>query len=299
MGHQPFGVRARSRGEDGDAHHGAKLRQMRLLWRRTWCSATFFRGHRMRIPFFAPEPHTHMRISIVTPSFNMLPYLKRCRASVADQAGVKVEHIIADGGSSDGTVAWLEAHGLPVGSDARPGDLVPLRYFSGPDAGMYDALNKGFDAATGDVVAWLNCDEQYLEGTLRLVMNRFAAEPQLDMLFGGALLVRPDGSLLAARKPYPARYAQIATSHHYNLSCAMFFRRRLWEGGLRFDTRLRMLGDHHLVMRALREGAHTGIVQQPLAVFTFTGANLSWTEQAKQEAALLRNSAPRWVRALK
>lgn len=240
-----------------------------------------------------------MRISIVTPSFNMLPYLKRCRASVADQAGVEVEHIIADGGSSDGTVAWLEANGQRMQAGPPAGGGTSLHFFSGSDDGMYDALNKGFDAATGEVVAWLNCDEQYLEGTLRLVADRFAADPQLDMLFGGALLVRPDGSLLAARKAYPARYAQIAVSHLYNLSCAMFFRRRLWEQGLRFDTRLRMLGDHHLVMRALREGARTGIVKKPLSAFTFTGANLSWTDRAKEEAALLRGSAPRWARVLK
>ena len=195
---------------------------------------------------------------------------------------------------------WLAAHGQPMVAGERSGaEHIPLRYFSGKDAGMYDALNKGFDSASGEVVAWLNCDEQYLEGTLALVADRFRKEPGLDMLFGGALLVRPDGSLLAARKSYPARYAQIATSHLYNLSCAMFFRRRLWDAGLRFSTELRMLGDHHLVMQALKGGARTGIVKKPLSVFAFTGANLSWTDKAKQEAVMLEASAPRWIRMLK
>ncbi|MEO7080332.1 MAG: glycosyltransferase family 2 protein [Flavobacteriales bacterium] len=241
-----------------------------------------------------------MRISIITPSYNMLDYLKRCRASVADQTGVDVEHIIADGGSTDGTVQWLASNGEPmVVGERSVSKHIPLRYFSGKDDGMYDALNKGFDSASGDVVAWLNCDEQYLEGTLALVAERFKSNPELDMLFGGALLVRPDGSLLAARKSYPARYAQIATSHLYNLSCAMFFRRSLLDAGLRFDTKLRMLGDHHMVMQALKGGARTGIVKKPLSVFAFTGANLSWTDKAKQEAALLEASAPRWIRTLK
>jgi glycosyltransferase involved in cell wall biosynthesis len=163
---------------------------------------------------------------------------------------------------------------------------------------MYDALNKGFDMASGEVVAWLNCDEQYLEGTLDRVRDAFAADPRLDILFGGALLIRPDGTLLAARKPYPARYAYVATSHLYNLSCAMFFRRRIWQDGLRFNTRFRNLGDHDLVLRALRKGVHTSTISKPLSVFTFTGGNLSWTEGAQREAAQLRNEAPGWARAL-
>jgi glycosyltransferase involved in cell wall biosynthesis len=240
-----------------------------------------------------------MQISIITPSYNMLDYVKRCRASVADQRGVDVEHIVADGGSTDGTVDWLMASAERL----EPGRPQPLsgssfRFFSGKDAGMYDALNKGFDMASGEVVAWLNCDEQYLEGTLDLVRDAFAADPRLDILFGGALLIRPDGTLLAARKPYPARYAYVATSHLYNLSCAMFFRRRIWQDGLRFDTRFRNLGDHDLVLRALRKGVHTSTISKPLSVFTFTGGNLSWTEGAQREAARLRNEAPGWARAL-
>lgn len=241
-----------------------------------------------------------MQISVITPSYNMLTYIKRCRASVADQQGVEVEHIVADGGSNDGTPAWLASVATPI-EPQRP-QPVPgssFRYFSGKDAGMYDALNKGFDTASGEVVAWLNCDEQYLEGTLARVRDVFAADPMLDVLFGGALLVRPDGSLLAARKPYPARYAYIATSHLYNLSCGMFFRRRIWQGDLRFDTRFRNLGDHDLVLRMLKKGLRTRTLPLPLSAFAFTGGNLSWSEGAQREAVQLRNEAPAWARALR
>ncbi|MBL8001946.1 MAG: glycosyltransferase [Flavobacteriales bacterium] len=241
-----------------------------------------------------------MQISVITPSYNMLAYIKRCRASVADQQGVEVEHIVADGGSNDGTPAWLASAATPI-EPQRP-QPVPgssFRYFSGRDAGMYDALNKGFDTASGEVVAWLNCDEQYLEGTLARVREVFAADPKLDVLFGGALLVRPDGSLLAARKPYPARYAYIATSHLYNLSCGMFFRRRIWQGDLRFDTRFRNLGDHDLVLRMLKKGLRTRTLAMPLSAFAFTGGNLSWSEGAQREAVQLRNEAPAWARALR
>lgn len=239
-----------------------------------------------------------MRISIITASYNMLPYLKRARASVADQAGVEVEHIVADGGSTDGTLEWLRSSANALDKDAvRSG--YSFLYFSGPDEGMYDALNKGFDAATGDVVAWLNCDEQYLEGTLARVQRIFEEDPELDILFGGALLVDPDGGLLSVRRAYPARHAYIATSHLYNLSCAMFFRNRVWQDGFRFDTSFRNLGDHDLLLRALAAGRRTKAVPDVFSVFSFTGSNLSWTEGARREALRLRGEAPLWARLLR
>ena len=241
-----------------------------------------------------------MDISIITPSYNMLSYLQRARASVADQGQVSVEHIVADGGSNDGTAEWLQAHAepFPEGENASSNKSV-FRYFSGKDNGMYDALNKGFDKASGDIVAWLNCDEQYLEGTLTFVRDWFKAHPETDILFGGALLVDPEGQLLAARKAYPARELFVSTSHLYNLSCAMFFRRRIWQNGLRFDTSYRNLGDHDLVLRALKQGCRSAAVPDLLSVFSFTGSNLSWTEGAKQEAERLKKEAPWAVRMLR
>ncbi|MCB0781703.1 MAG: glycosyltransferase [Flavobacteriales bacterium] len=240
-----------------------------------------------------------MDFSIITPSFNMHTYLVRARASVADQQGVTVEHLVMDGGSADGTVPWLQQHALPLEQqDVLPdGDRFLFR--SGPDKGMYDALNQGFASARGSIVAWLNCDEQYLEGTLAWVKARFDEDPELDILFGGALLVDPEGGLLAARKAYPARQAFIATAHLYNLSCATFFRRSLWDNGLRFDTRFRNLGDHDLMLRALAGGARTRSVARTLSAFTFTGGNLSWTDAARRESEQLHAEAPGWMRLLK
>ncbi|MBL0129370.1 MAG: glycosyltransferase [Flavobacteriales bacterium] len=237
-----------------------------------------------------------MEISVVTPSFNMLPYLRRCRASVADQQGVSVEHIVADGGSTDGTVDQL-AKWADVTTGATSTNT--FRYFSGKDAGMYDALNKGFAQTTGDVVAWLNCDEQYLEGTLAYARDRFRDDPELDILFGSALLVKPDGSLLAARKSYPARYAYIATMNLYNLSCGMFFRRKLWDEGLKFDMSYRQLGDQDLILRALRSGARTKHTSRPLSVFSFTGNNLSWSDAAMREVDRIRSEQPMYMRVLR
>ncbi len=223
-----------------------------------------------------------MTFTILTPSYNNLPYLRRCCASVADQTGVAVEHLVIDGASTDGTPAWLHT---------RPGPCI-----SEPDGGMYDALNKGFARATGDLVAWLNCDEQYLPGTLAAVAAVFEEEPAADIVFGDALLVRPEGTLAAYRKSHPLHPSWLAASHLYALSCALFFRRRVLDAGFRFDTSYRMVSDLDLVLRLLRAGLRTRHLSRYLAAYTLTGKNLTLHPDMAAERARLDACQPGWIR---
>ena len=101
-----------------------------------------------------------MKFSIITPSFRNSEWLKLCVASVADQSGVKFEHIVQDACSDDGTQHWL------------PGDSRVKAYIE-KDGGMYDAVNRGYRRATGDILSYLNCDEQYLPGALAAVKSFF------------------------------------------------------------------------------------------------------------------------------
>jgi glycosyltransferase involved in cell wall biosynthesis len=224
-----------------------------------------------------------MTFTILTPSFNNLPYLPRCCASVADQAGVEVEHLVVDGASTDGTPAWLRARHQP--------------FLSEPDHGMYDALNKGLDRARGAFVGWLNSDEQYLPGTLTAVADAFARHPGVDIVFGDALLVRPDGTLAAYRKAHPLRAAWLAASHLYALSCTLFFRRRILEAGFRFDATYRMVSDLDFVLRILRAGHRSLHLPRYLAAFTLTGKNLTLDPGMAAERARLNDRQPAWTRA--
>ena len=223
--------------------------------------------------------------TVVTPSRNMLGYLQRCAASIADQ-GTAVQHIVMDACSADGTGAGLAAR-----SDI---ESVVER-----DRGMYDALNKGFARARGSLYGYLNCDEQYLPGTLARVQAFFERHPACDMLFGGCLLVRPDGRLIAYRKAYPALWPLIATSHLYVLSCTMFFRRRVWEAGLRFDASLRDIADFKFVVDALRSGVKVGTLDGYLSAFTMTGHNMSAGENAARERAGYVSELSPWLRRLR
>ena len=171
-----------------------------------------------------------MKISIVTPSFRNSDWLRLCVASVADQAGVEVEHIVQDAQSDDGTQEWL----------AR--DRRVQAYFE-KDQGMYDAINRGWRRATGEILAYLNCDEQYLPGGLRAVEEFFRRHPQTDVVFADTVVVDKQGRFICCRKSL-VPWKNTMWVYNPVISSSIFIHRRvLDQHNLFFDTRWRDLGD--------------------------------------------------------
>ena len=227
-----------------------------------------------------------VRISIVTPSYRRSDWLKLCIASVADQPG-EVEHIVQDAGSDDGTLDWLPR-------DPR------VKVFVEKDQGMYDGVNRGLRRAGGDILAYLNCDEQYLPGALPAVAAFFAKHPEIDVLFGDVVMIDPEGRYLYHRKMQTPLKYHTWTSHLSTLSCAMFFRRRVvFDYGFLFDPRLRDVGDGEWMVRLLRRGVPMAALGQYTSAFAYTGANMSAGPNARREARELYQSAPAWARGLK
>jgi glycosyltransferase involved in cell wall biosynthesis len=224
-------------------------------------------------------------VSVVTPSRNQLAFLRNCCASVADQQGGEVEHIVVDGASHDGTREWLLR---------QPG----LRWLSEPDGGLYEAVNKGLRLSRGEILAVLNCDEQYLPGAVAEVTRFFRQRPEADILFGDFLALAPDGELLAFRKAIPLRWPYVVSSYLYAGTCALFFRRRLLERGLWFRDDLRYVGDADFVVRALRRGFRAQLLRRYLSVFIDHGSNLSGSRQAAAERRAWTRTFPAPVRWL-
>jgi glycosyltransferase involved in cell wall biosynthesis len=224
-----------------------------------------------------------VRVSIITPSFRSAAWLRLCLASVADQA-VDVEHLVQDAGSDDGTLDWLL-------TDRR------ARAFVEKDAGMYDAINRGLRRATGEVLAYLNCDEQYLPGALAAVVACFERSPETELLFGDVVFADAQGHYAGHRKVQPPLLYHTWTCHLSTLSCATFFRRRVVaELGEYFDPRLRDSGDGDWMVRLLRRKLRMAALGRFTSVFTLTGANMSQGANARREADELHATAPRWAR---
>ena len=224
-------------------------------------------------------------ISVITPSFRQLDWLRACAASVADQAGVSVEHIVQDAGTGDALEAWAASH---------PG----LRLFVESDQGMYDAVNRGLRRARGKICAYLNCDEQYLPGVLADVAALFEKRPEVDVFFGDAVLLRPSG------EPFSYRRVVLPSRVHTRLAivgtftCAMFFRRTLVERGYEFNPAWKAIGDAEWVDRLLQDKIRMAVIRRPLAAFGLTGDNLGTSPLARDEYAVWRRQAgapPAWL----
>lgn len=226
--------------------------------------------------------NSHLMFSIITPSYNMLPYLKACCRSVEDQ-GVELEHIVVDGSSADGTQEWLF-------------EKSRIASISEKDNGMYDAVNKGINLSKGEVIAYLNCDEQYLEGALKKVQRFFLANPHVDILFGNTIIIQPNGNLLAYRKGFKPKWQYFWGSYMYLHSSSMFIRRKVFDSGLLFDASWKTIGDADFVVRALRNNFSASHIEEYLSAFTLTGSNLGDNSLVGSELALFRRKAPIWLR---
>lgn len=217
-----------------------------------------------------------MKFSIVTPTYNSLDHLKRCVGSLRAQKSVDYQHIIQDGASNDGTPEWLSAQ-----SD--------LEAYVEEDRGMYDAINKGWSRASGDILAWLNSDEQYLPGTLARVAEAFQRHPEIDFIQGHFIVVDGDGAPIAARREIRPSRLYIANTFLNAASCTLFFRRAMWEEGLlRLDTRYRYAADMDMVLRVIQAGKRCLCVKEYLSLFTFDGSNLSCHQEMLDETAQIQ-----------
>ncbi len=225
-------------------------------------------------------------ISIVTPHFNGGRWLPLCLASVADQS-VPHEHIVQDAGSTDGTQHWLP-------QDPR------VTAFIEKDRGMYDAVNRGYRRATATLLAYLNCDEQYLPGALAQVVAYFEQHPAVDILFGDCLVVDAAGNYICERRGLAPQTLHTWTASNLAfLTAATFIRRRvLHQHQLWFNADYREAGDQDWALRVAQAGLQTATLGRFVSVFTETGTNLGLTAHNQIERAAFHATAPWWARGL-
>jgi glycosyltransferase involved in cell wall biosynthesis len=233
-----------------------------------------------------PDDPPTMKFSIITPSFRNSDWLKLCIASVADQRGVEVEHIVQDSCSDDGTQDWLPR-------DPR------VKAFIEKDGGMYDAVNRGYRRATGDILAYLNCDEQYLPGALAAVGDFFKTRPRIEVLLAGSIVTKGDGQYVCHRHSMIPTLRQIWFRFPM-LTSSIFIRRKVVaERGIFFDTKWRDLGDLHWIIALLRHKVPMAVDDTFTSVFADTGDNMNLKPNARREMAETKNMIPAWLRLLK
>ncbi|OGB04861.1 MAG: glycosyl transferase [Burkholderiales bacterium RIFCSPHIGHO2_12_FULL_61_11] len=183
-----------------------------------------------------------MKISVVTVCYNSALTIKDTLESVALQRYKDLEHLIVDGGSTDGTLeiirAWREH---------------PVRLISESDEGIYDAMNKGIRLATGDVVAFLNADDYYKDADVLARVAKVMQAEQLDALYGDVEFFRPGQQDTVARRYNSGRFTADRLGWGWMPAHpALFVRRALFERFGAFRTDYRIAGDFEFVARVFQ-----------------------------------------------
>lgn len=190
-------------------------------------------------------------ISIITPCLNRVGFIAEAVESVQQQNYTAWEHIIMDGGSTDGTLELLARY-------------PHVRVFSQPDKGLYDALNKGLHLAVGDIIGFLNTDDLYEPAIFDLVARTFNENPQIEAVVGGSSIFYEEaGGARVTVSEFPC-VPQNELLWRATLGApifnAWFFRRELCEKLGGFDLRYLYVADRDLLIRlALQNTAYASL----------------------------------------
>ena len=157
-------------------------------------------------------------VSIVTPSFNQAKFLEETIRSVLDQDYPRIEYILIDGGSTDGSVEIIRkyAHQLAY-------------WVSEKDRGQTDALNKGFAAANGSILAWLNSDDTYQPGAIRSAVDYLISHPRVGLVYGDLNFINERGEIVGKFPAAQTDLARLRRGYVHIPQPAAFFRTDLWK----------------------------------------------------------------------
>ncbi len=220
-----------------------------------------------------------LKISIITPCFNSAPYIEETIQSVLNQSYGNLEYIIVDGGSTDGTVDIIKKYEKHLAA-----------WISEPDEGMYDAVNKGFARASGNIFYWINADDTLLPGALSTVVKAFTCHPEINWLHGRTIRTNEVGVVIK-RRPLCLYHKKTIRKGYHGL-CAefihqhcCFWRAGLWDAHGPIPVRLRYAGDYWLWTQFARS-ADLVSLDYPVGTFRQHPAQLHKEESHYREEVL-------------
>lgn len=213
----------------------------------------------------------NIRISIITVSLNAAQSIERCIDSTVNQTYNNLEYVVIDGGSTDGTLEVL----------GRYRDRIDY-LVSEPDRGLYHAMNKGIQAATGDYLYFLNSDDCFCdENVVADVVDVIRENPSLDLVYGDVLL-QGDGQLI--------RQSQVPVLNRESLCrkgfChqALFARRETLVRTGGFSEKYRIVADGDWLAKTLANGAKSCHVERDIAIISLLGLShvTNWREEKRR-----------------
>ena len=222
-----------------------------------------------------------MKISIITVVYNNEKTINEAIESVLNQNYQNIEYIVIDGGSKDGTLSKINEY------------KNRISYFvSERDNGLYDAMNKGIKAATGDVVGILNSDDLYQDlNVIKDVMKNFIENEKIDILYGDLVYVKNDDISKVVRnwksKPYYKNFFENANVPPHP---SLFLRRRVYEQAGLFNLDYKIAADYELMLRIFKNhNFNSKYINRLIVRMRLGGAsNASFSSIVKQNKEVLK-----------
>jgi glycosyltransferase involved in cell wall biosynthesis len=156
-------------------------------------------------------------VTIVTPSYNQAHFLEDTICSVLAQDYPRIEYIIIDGGSTDGSLEIIQRYAENL-----------AWWVSEPDRGQTDAINKGFNRAKGEILAWLNSDDTYLDGAIYQAVAFLSNNSDVGMVYGDANLIDEQGEIIGRFPAKQTDLRRLMRGYVHIPQQASFFRNDLW-----------------------------------------------------------------------
>jgi glycosyltransferase involved in cell wall biosynthesis len=164
------------------------------------------------------KPPAMPLVSIITPSFNQARFLEATIQSVLGQDYPRIEYIVVDGGSTDGSVDVIKKY---------EGKLA--WWVSEQDKGQTDAINKGFNRAKGDILAWINSDDTYDPDAVGQAVKYLIENPDVAMVYADCNFIDEDGNVVGKFKSAQTDYRRLRQGYVHIPQQTMFFRAKYWK----------------------------------------------------------------------
>ncbi|MEO6694189.1 MAG: glycosyltransferase family 2 protein [Ignavibacteria bacterium] len=196
-----------------------------------------------KVPLLTNAGKPWPKISIVTVSYNMEDYIEDTILSVIGQQYPNLEYIVIDGGSKDGTVDIIKKYAPWI-----------TYWISERDSGMYDAIQKGFSKATGEIMAYINSDDKYHYNAFFSAANIFTTMEDVDWVLGRASFYNDEGTIVDVKDVKTwSKFNYYLGDYKWIQQESIFWTRNLWlKAGGKINTDLKYAGDYELWLRFFR-----------------------------------------------
>lgn len=209
------------------------------------------------------------KISVITPSFNSEKTIEKTILSVVNQQIIyPLEYILVDGGSTDNTCEIIQKYAKNID------DLqleIQVKFISEPDSGAYDAMNKGINLATGEIIGIINSDDWYLENAIKIVEEEFDKHPDINILYS-PIENYYKGEYIATFIPGELEKLSIRFTLNHP-SC--FIKKSAYIAAGLYDLKYKIAADYDMILRLFNHGLKFHSIETPLAAYSLNGMSSS------------------------